>query len=144
MEEKPPIIEDQTRLSFRTMAALNGSHSENFACSLLNIQKVNEVIDGVLAGCNIEIKSCQRVITDNSHSNNQRTGRFLLTEAQHNLLVKSDGFYLFLVVEARQPQNPLEPIKLYKGFLLPARQLVIKINGVKGIPWTRILDLSKV
>jgi hypothetical protein len=80
------------------LASQNGYNIESQICAYLGIEhNCNAIVDAVLDGHPLEIKSCQEYIGDSSHNNGRRSGRFQLNEEQHQYLVENDGIYAFVV-----------------------------------------------
>ena len=82
----------------------NGKKAEELAQEIIieafkdaEIEIINDLIDFVVNGKYIEVKSCDKYISDKSHTTGRRRGRFILNKRQHEFLVKHDGLYLFIV-----------------------------------------------
>ena len=80
------------------LASHNGAAMEFFVKGLLpEYDHIGGHIDGTLQGGAVEIKSCQKCITDSSHPTGHRPGRFVLSGDQHRDLLAENGEYIFIV-----------------------------------------------
>ncbi len=85
-------------------AKKNGIDAEKLAEKVIKeafdsarVNYVNELIDFVVNGRFVEVKSCEQYIVDRSHTTNRRRGRFMLNKKQHEFLQENNGLYLFIV-----------------------------------------------
>ena len=106
----------------------NGRKAEELADELLaDLLIVNKLLDGILDGRPIEIKSCQEFVKNQGR---WRHGRFQLLKKQHEELLKRDGLYLFIVFRENKEHYLL---------FLPAR--LVKYPSDKDayvITWTKL------
>lgn len=65
------------------------------------IEVLNDLIDLFIDGKYIEIKTCSERIAAPGAIDG-RAGRFTIEKAQHNVLVDTDGSYLFVILRGRQ------------------------------------------
>jgi hypothetical protein len=87
---------------------------------------------------NIEVKSCQMLLTDN-HVSICRKGIFVLRKHQHNILLKKEGSYIFVLMHFNQ-------------IITDARIQADKIDtmvewdnvGYCAIPWNKIIPYSEI
>lgn len=122
--------------NFRAIAAANGLSAEEWVYNKIpGIEKINELLDAKFKGLDIEIKSCQSQVIDNSHKSGLRTGRFMLYEEQHNALKKTNGVYCFVVLKHGKNKNLIQ-----KCFFIEARKIPLSIRGLKSIPWSTLYN----
>ena len=90
-------------MNSQALAARNGHNIESQICNFLGIpHDYNGIVDAHLNDRPLEIKSCQMIITDKSHSNQTRQGRFVFNEEQHRHLVRNNGIYALIVHDDAQ------------------------------------------
>lgn len=117
-------------------SAANGSSVEAWAQErITGLQMINKLIDARINGQYLEIKSCLYRITDNSHTNKSRYGRFILDEAQDEFLRAQDGLYLFCVIDEHEPEDPA---KILKAWVIPAKNITLNLKGRRAISWRTI------
>jgi hypothetical protein len=90
------------------------------------------LIDLHINGRPVEIKSCKITVTDNSHNNKIRSGRFVFSDLQHQTLLENEGEYIFLV------HNECVPILYLR---VPAHFINIPLfSGIKSISWKSVIS----
>lgn len=108
------------------------------------VKTINLYFDKLLLTSPFTVKTCKRYTIDNSHSNNVRTGRFILYEKQHTYLVNNNGYYIFVVSDTPKSQPckvPTSKPKVSHVFIIPARNIKPKIKGSKALTWTLLKNL---
>ena len=90
------------------------------------VERVNELIDFVVQGTWVEVKSCQKAIVDRSVRSGWRKGRFVLDINQHNALQNKDGYYFFIV---------LEDGTLYRSRMVKASQ----VKYTNNLTWNKVV-----
>ena len=101
----------------------------------VKVDMINGLLDMLIQDTHIEVKSCSDIIVrEGEHKH--RHGRFTILSQQHEELVKTDGYYLFVVFSVSDlrldeetyhlydpdaPQRPL--IKPVKIFMVRARSM---------------------
>lgn len=84
-------------------AKLNGLNGEKvfmnfFSNKEYQLKQINDIVDFVLRGQYIEVKTCQYYINDFTHLNVLRRGRFTLNKEQHDFLLSKNGYYYFILM----------------------------------------------
>lgn len=116
----------------------NGKMMEDFVTSLFpDIKMKNERIDAEYGSVQVEIKSCQEFIVDNSHNtamrrDYRRSGRFVFEGEQHSELVRLNGEYFFIVHSGGVPKMFIR---------VDAEQVGLpdSFEGTKSVTWTTIV-----
>ncbi len=95
--------DNEESMNYNKTAVKNGLNAEsefkNFMSKYeYNLTQLNDLIDFMVNGHYVEIKSCQKEIYDSSHQN-FRSGRFVMSKEQHDFLVKNNGYYYFIAFE---------------------------------------------
>jgi hypothetical protein len=125
-------------VSSQFVASKNGEYFENFVGIMVpGIELTRGNIDAKLDdGTDIEIKSCQFEIIDNSHKCRSRSGRFLFRDHQHELLKEKSGEYIFIVHRKGRP---------LLFFQAPASAVDLpQFSGTKGLSWrTLFIQLAR-
>jgi hypothetical protein len=133
------VINTPPKISFRAQAAQNGQQAEEYVYKKFpNLEKINELIDAQFKNQEVEIKSCQQTITDNSHKSGTRTGRFLLNGEQHEQLLKNNGIYCFIVLKPGKNK-----MRVSKCFYVEAKAIKFNIKGLKTIPWNTLYEIRR-
>lgn len=116
----------------------NGKMMEDFVTSLFpDIKMKNELIDAEYGTVQVEIKSCQEFIVDNSHNtamkrDYRRSGRFVFEGEQHRELVELGGEYFFIVHSNGVPKMFIRVDAEQVG--LPDH-----FRGTKSVTWKTIV-----
>ncbi len=119
------------KIDSNVRASRNGKAFEEYVKRLLpDITFLNGQFDAVLNGIPLEIKSCQATITDHSHNNTQRSGRFVFQAEQHEALQKAGGAYLFIVHVEEEPLLSFREVAEDVG--LP------EFSGIKSVAWRSV------
>ncbi len=119
------------KIDSNVLASRNGKAIEEYVRRLLpDIIFLNGQFDAVYHGVPLEIKSCQATVTDHSHQNSLRSGRFVFAAEQHEALLKSGGEYLFIVHMEADPLLSFREVAEDIG--LP------EFSGVKSVAWRSV------
>ena len=89
------------------------------------------LVDLLIDGVPVEIKSCQDRIRDTSNAGGSRTGRFCFKDVQHQALIENGGEYIFLVHKQGVP---------FLYFRVPAYCVDLPaFTGVKSVCWKTLI-----
>ncbi|MBW2561591.1 MAG: hypothetical protein JRE40_12160 [Deltaproteobacteria bacterium] len=104
----------------------NGCIGEEVGLNILrkifnSVEFVNKLVDVIADDKNVEVKTCQEW---QSNGNRRCRGRFVLDREQHNKLLKTDGYYLFIVISKFR----------YKFFLIKAKDVLFSYK----LNWKRV------
>lgn len=112
-----------------TLASANGCEMEDIIKALYPGAKFEfkGVIDFLIDGVRVEVKSCQEYVIDNSAAHSVRSGRFCFTDLQHQTLLENSGEYIFLVHRSGVP--------IFYTRVQAARLKLGKFHGVKSVCW---------
>lgn len=111
-------------------AVSNGFEMENIIKSLYPgaVYVWKGVLDFIIDGKNVELKSCQEYVTDSSKSTQKRKGRFCFNDLQHMQAIENNADYILLV------QNEGTPLIYVRT---PAKKIKLgKFHGVKSVCWS--------
>jgi len=120
------------------LAKANGIRSENVFGNYMktknyHVKQLNDLIDMVVDGSYVEIKSCQDYILDRSHKNVVRKGRFVLDEEQHEFLVGHDGYYVFVLNFGHDTVCATKRFRILKARRLKFQKLIV---------WPKIFEVN--
>jgi len=104
---------------------------EDFVRKLFpDINFFNGQLDAEYHGVPVEVKSCQNLVTDNSHNTHRRTGRIAFESAQHRALSEAGGEYFCVVHEEGVPKT---------FFRAPTDKLQLhEFSGIRSVAWTTV------
>ncbi len=93
--------DNEESMNSNKTAVKNGLNAESVFKNFMskyeyNLTQLNDLIDFMVNGHYVEIKSCQKEIYDSSHQN-FRSGRFVMNKGQHQYLVSENGYYYFML-----------------------------------------------
>ena len=122
---------DPDSVSSNAVAYHNGKMIEEIVQKIYpDIEFLDKQFDAIYKGIDLEIKSCQSIVTDSSNSRERRSGRFVFEWKQYAALQKRGGNFLFIVHEKGE-------IKVM--FLIPASKVVLpEFIGVRSWTWKTI------
>lgn len=96
----------KTNSESNKLARYNGKIIENKILEFCNIECLGHPVDSEMLintstgkQVPVEIKSCQKKITDVHNSNGARCGRLWFKEKQHQYLLQNNGYYIIAVHE---------------------------------------------
>ncbi|AKB34151.1 hypothetical protein MSSIH_3461 [Methanosarcina siciliae HI350] len=124
-------------VSSQFVASKNGEYFENFVGNMVpGLELTRGNIDAKLDDTDIEIKSCQFEVIDNSHNCRSRSGRFMFRDHQHELLKENSGDYIFIVHRNGKP---------LLFFQAPAAAVNLpQFSGTKSLSWrTLFIQLAR-
>ncbi len=114
----------------------NGQQGEVYARRWLrgqmlapHIEVLNDLIDLYVNNTYVEIKSCSESVVGD-HPDQRRPGRFTIEKAQHDVLVNTNGCYLFVVLRQNNPPHL---------FLVRAED----VEWRRQIAWTVVIKYQK-
>lgn len=113
----------------QTAASTNGCRMEAIIRALYPEGRFEYtgLIDFIIDGVRVEVKSCQDKVSDSSVSTGSRSGRFCFSDLQHQTLIENSGEYILLV------HREGVPIIYVRA---PASKLKLgKFSGVKAVCW---------
>lgn len=110
----------------------------------VKVEMINGLLDMLVHGVYIEVKSCSDIIVrEGEHKH--RHGRFTLLSQQHEELVKTDGYYLFIVFSVSALGLDEETYHLYdpdapqKSLIKPIHIFMVRARGMPyyhQVTWT--------
>lgn len=114
------------------MASKNGDAIETIILGILGTRHSKlDVIDTVVDGIPIEIKSCQVKVYDKYAANGWRYGRFVFNDEQHDELLLKGGMYAFVVHDETN---------IVSTRLVPAERIENIFGRACSRVWHKVID----
>jgi len=115
------------------LASQNGIEMENIIKALYPGAhfEYKGIIDFLIDGVRVEVKSCQEFIHASGNYDGIRSGRFCFNDLQHQTLIENNGEYVFLVHRGGVPifYVRIQASKLKLG----------RFSGTKAVCWKTII-----